>query len=66
MNKTFSCFHKDDVDSQKDGLFIRINNQSMEGIWFFREREIRFIIHINGFELACYTFMLHIFADRLF
>ena len=42
MNKTFSCFNKDDVDTQMDGLFIRINNQSMEGVWFFREREIRY------------------------
>ncbi len=28
LSKTFSCLHEDDLNEQKDGLFVRVNGQN--------------------------------------
>ena len=44
INKTYTCFHRDDVESQNNGLFIRINDPGMEGIFIDRNAEIRYCL----------------------
>ncbi len=41
VNKTYTCFHRADLESQNHGLFIRINDPGMEGIFINRKAEIR-------------------------
>ncbi len=43
INKTFTCFHRDDVESQNNGLFIRINDPGLEGILIDRAAELRYL-----------------------
>ena len=43
INKTFICFHRDDVESQNDGMFIRVNDPGLEGILIDRAVELTYL-----------------------
>ena len=46
LNNTYSCFHKDDIEAQNDGLFIRVNGENrknVERIFINKELEIRYL-----------------------
>ena len=60
MNKTYACFHSDDVDSQNNGMFIRINDPGVEGIFIDRKSEIRYCSFLHFMHLEPEAFSRHL------
>ncbi len=55
LNRTFSCLHKDDLELQKDGLFVRvngINREANEKIFIHKEHEIRYLKEMNKHKIG--------------
>ncbi len=55
LNRTYSCLHKDDLDSQDDGLFVRLNGknrEAVERILIHKEHEIRYVKELNACKIG--------------
>ncbi len=54
LNKTFSCLHIEDLESQKDGLFVRVNGGNREALGRIlpMENEIRYIKEMNKHNIG--------------
>ncbi len=54
VNKTFSCLHRDDLNEQKDGLFVRVNSPNRKALSRIlpMENEIKYIKAMNGHKIG--------------
>ncbi len=62
MNRCFSCLHKDDLESQNDGLFIRVNGKDREAvakIWIRKGHELRYLKEMNRYKTGRVSKAMH-------
>ncbi len=55
MNQTFTVLHKEDMNSQKDGLFVRVNGKNgkaVERLFVNRQHEIRYLKEMNKHKIG--------------
>ena len=63
VNRCFSCLHKNDLKSQRDGLFIRVNGEgreALEKIWFCKGHALRYLKEMNKHKIGMFSFLSYI------